>query len=418
MTIPREIEPILKSDLINDIIGPRRAGKTYLMFLTIKKLLSSGVDKRATIYLNFEDRRLLPSTPEYFGDLVEFIHAKRLLDHGRIFVFLDEIRRIEGWESYIRSIYDEFKGKVKIFVSGSTSKLTESELSHLLTGRHLTTRVFPLSFGEFLRFKDVDYGGDYLTEKDTATIKEMLREYISFGGFPEVVLLESNKEYLAQTLFTDIISRDVVSSIKKKREVIEDLSYFLASNVGKPTSFSKMCKMMNSVGVKISVPTLERYFFIMKDAFLFFDIRIFSYKVKDQLQYPRKIYAMDPGFANLSGFRFSGEIGRSMENLVAVELLRMKSSSPLLEIYYWKDYQHREVDFVLKSGLRIEQLIQVTYAGNREDIAARGTRALVKAGEELRCDDLLVITWDYESDSGAIRFLPLWKWLLYHGTME
>ncbi len=416
--MPREIEPILKSDLINDIIGPRRAGKTYLMFLTIKKLLDSGVDKKATIYLNFEDRRLLPSTPEYLNDLVEFIHAKRLPDHERIFVFLDEIQRIEGWESYIRSIYDEFKGKIKIFVSGSTSKLTESELSHLLTGRHLTTRVFPLSFGEFLHFKDVGYGGEYLTEKDTATIKEMLREYISFGGFPEVVLSESNKEYLAQTLFTDIISRDVVSSIKKKREVIEDLSYFLASNIGKPISFSKMCGMMNSRGVKISVPTLERYFFIMKDAFLFFDIRIFSYKVKDQLQYPRKIYAMDQGFANLSGFRFSEDIGRSMENLVAVELLRIKSSSPMLEIYYWKDYQHREVDFVLKSGLRIEQLIQVTYAGSQEDIAAREIKALIKAGEELRCDDLLVITWDYESDDGTIRFLPLWKWLLYHGTME
>ncbi|MEA1907333.1 MAG: AAA family ATPase, partial [Euryarchaeota archaeon] len=109
-TMPREIEPILKSDLVNDIIGPRRAGKTYLMFLTINKLLKSGVDKKATIYLNFEDRRLLPSTPEYLGDLVEFIHAKRLLNHERIFVFLDEIQRIEGWESYIRSIYDEFKG--------------------------------------------------------------------------------------------------------------------------------------------------------------------------------------------------------------------------------------------------------------------------------------------------------------------
>jgi len=141
-----------------------------------------------------------------------------------------------------------------------------------------------------------------------------------------------------------------------------------------------------------------------------------GYKVKDQLQYPRKIYAMDPGFANLSGFRFSEEIGRSMENLVAVELLRIKSSNPRLEIYYWKDYQHREVDFVLKSGLRIEQLIQVTYAGSREDIAARETKALIKAAQELQCDDLLAITWDYESDDGAIRFLPLWKWLLYHNT--
>jgi hypothetical protein len=89
--------------------------------------------------------------------------------------------------------------------------------------------------------------------------------------------------------------------------------------------------MMNSRGFKISVPTPERYFFIMKEVFLFFDLTIFSYSVKDQLQYPRKIYSMDLGFTNLSGFRFSEDIGRFMENLAAVELLRKKSLEPMLE---------------------------------------------------------------------------------------
>lgn len=104
----REIELKLKSDLINDIIGPRRSGKTYLMFLTIKKLLDSGVNKKATIYLNFEDRRLLPLTSEYLNDLIEFIHARRLQDHEQVYVFLDEVQRIDNWEQYLRSIYDEF----------------------------------------------------------------------------------------------------------------------------------------------------------------------------------------------------------------------------------------------------------------------------------------------------------------------
>jgi len=266
----REIELKLKSDLINDIIGPRRSGKTYLMFSTIKKLLDSGVNKKATIYLNFEDRRLLPLTSEYLNDLIEFIHARRLQDHEKVYVFLDEIQRIDNWEQYLRSIYDEFKGKIKLFVSGSTSKLIKSEMSYLLTGRHLTTYVFPLSFREFLLFNNVDYIKEYLTEEDTAIIKEMLREYILHGGFPEIVLTESNKEEIVQTLFVDIISRDVISRIKKKSEIIDGLSYFLSSNIGKPISFSKMSKMMNSGGYKISVPTLERYFFIMKEVFLFF----------------------------------------------------------------------------------------------------------------------------------------------------
>ena len=104
-----------------------------------------------------------------------------------------------------------------MFVSGSTSKLTGSELSYLLTGRHLTSHVFPLSLREFLLFKGPGYvtGKEYLIEKDVSIIKEMLREYIMFGGFSEVVLSESNKEEIVQTLFFDIISRDIAPKRRK-----------------------------------------------------------------------------------------------------------------------------------------------------------------------------------------------------------
>jgi len=120
------------------------------------------------------------------------------------------------------------------------------------------------------------------------------------------------------------------------------------------------------------------------------------------------------------GFRFSSNLGKLMENLVAIELLRRKSrnTDSDLEIYYWKDHQQREVDFVLKSGLKIDQLIQVTYASGEEEIEKREKKALIKASEELNCDDMLVITWDYEAEeefkgkSKRIKFTPLWKWLL------
>jgi len=417
----RDTKLKVESDLINDVIGPRRAGKTYLMFLTIKELLKSGVDKKATVYINFENRKLLPVTPEYFNYLIEFIYARRLLDeYEKIYVFLDEVQRVEGWEKYVRSIYDEFKGRIKMFVSGSTSKLTSSELSYLLTGRHLTSHVFPLSFREFMVFKGFEYGygEEYLIEKDISVIKEMLREYIMFGGFPEVVLAqaESSKEELVQTLFVDIVSRDILPRLKRKREIAEEIAYFLASNTGKLVSFTKLSGMLNTRGIKISVPTLEKYFYIMKEAFLFFDLKIFSYKVKDQLQYPRKLYAIDSGLANFSGFRFSEDAGRLMENVVAVELMRRKTASPVREVYYWKDKQQREVDFVLKDGSKIKQLIQVTYASSKEEIEMREKRALIKASEELKCGDMLVITWDYEAEEEfkgkRIKIIPLWKWLL------
>lgn len=412
----REIGLKIESDLINDIVGPRRAGKTYLMYFTLKKLLGTGIEKEAAIYINFENRKLLPLTPEYFNDLIEVIHAKRMFEkHKTIFIFLDEVQRIEDWEKYIRSIYDEFKGKIKIFVSGSTSKLTESELSYLLTGRHLTTQVYPLSFREFLSFKGF-YIKEYFIEEDIALIKEYFREYLEFGGFPEVALLGSGKEELIQTLFSDIINRDILPKAKRRGEIIEDLAYFLCSNSGKLASFTKLTGTLNSMGIKVSVPTFEKYFSIMKEAFLFFDLTIYSYKVKDQMQYPRKIYCIDPGFINFAGFKFSEDRGRLMENLVAIELQRKKSKSPLIEIFYWKDHQGKEVDFVIREGLPVKQLIQVTDASGREEILKREIAGLLRAEEEFKCSSLLVITWEFEGeelmDGKKIVYEPLWKWLL------
>ncbi len=340
---------------------------------------------------------------------------KNLLQYGKLFIFLDEVQRIGEWEKYIRSIYDEFKGKIKIFISGSTSKLTSSELSFLLTGRHLTTEVYPLSFREFLSFKNFTEKEFYI-EHDIAQLKELLREYIEFGGFPEVVLLSSGKEELIQTLFTDIINRDILPGTRRKGEIVEDMAYFLCSNAGKLSSFSKLTGVLESTGIKVSVPTFEKYFSIMKAAFLFFDITIYSYKVKDQMQYPRKIYCIDTGFVNFAGFKFSEDKGRLMENLVALELQRRKSENPLIDIFYWKDEQGKEVDFVIREGIKVKQLIQVTFASEDNMIKKREISGLIKAAEEFDCNDLLVITWEYGGvdlmGEKKIVYLPLWKWLL------
>ncbi|MEM3061261.1 MAG: ATP-binding protein, partial [Candidatus Bathyarchaeia archaeon] len=345
---------------------------------------------------------------------IETIHAKGLLEKfKRIYLFLDEVQRIEGWERFVRSIYDEFKGKIKIFVSGSTSKLTQSKLSSLLSGRHLTTFVFPLSFIEFLGFRGFEMPKVFI-EEDRARVMAYLKEYIEFGGFPEIVLNEKKEEML-ETLMLDIINRDILPKIGKRKEVIEDLAYLLCSNSGKLLSFNKIARILERRAIKLSVPSTEKFFMIMKDALLFFDITIFSYSVRNQILYPRKIYCIDTGFVNFFGFKFSEDRGRLMENLVAIELARRKSFIPILETYYWKSRQE-EVDFVIKEGLDIKQLIQVTYASGRDDVERREIKALIKASQELKCKDLLVITWDYEDEqkfeNRKVVFKPLWRWLL------
>ncbi|CAG0992314.1 MAG: DUF4143 domain-containing protein [Candidatus Methanoperedens sp.] len=221
---------------------------------------------------------------------------------------------------------------------------------------------------------------------------------------------------MIQTLFSDIINRDILAKAKRRGEIIEDLAYFLCSNSGKLASFTKLTGTLNSMGIKVSVPTFEKYFSIMKEAFLFFDLSIYSYKVKDQLQYPRKIYCIDPGFINFAGFKFSEDRGRLMENLVAIELQRTKSKSPLVEIFYWKDQEGHKVDFVIREGLAVKQLIQVTNVSRREEIQKREITGLVRAEEEFKCSNLFVITWEFEGeemvDGKKIVYKPIWKWLL------
>lgn len=407
----RDITLFEEKNFINDIVGPRRAGKTYLMYLTIQKI-RERLDKEATVYINFENRKLMPLQETYFNDVIEFIHAENLLEkYGTVYLFLDEVQRIEGWEHYIRSIYDEFKEKVRIYISGSSANLLSKEYSKLLTGRHLTTQVFPLSFLEFLHFQGLTVNLDMWTEREEARVKKALSEYLKTGGFPDVVLGQDKDAILSQ-LFTDIVSRDVLARTTiRKANVVEEFSYYLASNIGNLLSFNKIKNYFGSRGIKISVPTLMNYFWHFKNAFLFFDSTIFSYTVKDQLLYPRKIYCVDTGLANASGFKTSEDTGRLYENMVAIELLRKG-----YEIYYWKTKQQEEVDFVVKKGMQVIQLIQVCTSLTSDETFQREVKALLKALDAFHLNKGMILTDDIERTEGidgkTIAMVPLWKWLV------
>ena len=273
----------------------------------------------------------------------------------------------------------------------------------------------PLSFKEFLKFKDYKIG-KVLIEKDRANIKKFLEEYLTFGGFPEVVLSEENKEQILSQLFNDILSRDILSRNVRKESILEEFAYYLSGNVTSLLSFNKMSDYFKSRGIKVSVPTLESYFGLIKNSFLFFDNLIFSYKIKDQFQNPKKIYCIDNGIFNFIGLKFSKDYGKMYENSVFLKLKKESFDNRLINIFYWKNILHEEVDFVVNEGLKAKQLIQVCYNTENLETKKREIKALIKASEELKCSNLLVITKDYENeekiDNKKIKFVPLWKWLL------
>jgi predicted AAA+ superfamily ATPase len=404
---PRSIEGMLDDDLIRDIVGPRRSGKTYMMYLIVREIEGRS-SKRACIYVNFENRRVIPRKGKIFDDIMEFIHSEGIMDEfERIFLFLDEVQHIPGWERYVRSIYDEYKGRIKIFVTGSCSDLLSDEYADLLTGRHITRRILPLSFREYLVFNDIDPKRSFETEKSVSIAKKKFDEYITRGGFPEIVLDGPNPEMSSQ-LYTDIISRDITSRVGiRNKEALLDLADFLVRNVGGLLSFNKISRYFKSRSTPVSVPTLISYFEMMKEAFLFFDATIFYDNIRDRKQYPRKIYCIDNSFLSASG---TGK-GQLLENAVARELMNRG-----YELHYWRSTRgDLEVDFILDPSGQPHP-VQVCSDMTNMTTSEREYRALDRCMEQLGSGEGTIVTINEEDtrelSHGNAHLVPAWKFFL------
>ena len=414
--LPKLVERELKTDeskKIKSIIGPRRAGKTYFMYQKIKELLSSGVRKENIIYLNFEDPRLIEVN---FKDIREIIKLHWQLwpssTKGNLYIFVDEPQNIKNWEIALRALHDE---GFNIFLTGSSSKLLSKEIATSLRGRTLSYLLLPSSFKEFLRMKSFNSDIIRQSSREKSILLSLLSEYLEFGGFPEVVL-EGNKENKLKIIneyFDLIVYRDIVERYKIKNiQLIKWLIKSLITSFSKEFSTHKVYLILKSQGIRLSKNTLYSYLSMLEDSFFIFLVQKFSYSVRKKEFSFNKVYLCDNGFAKLT--ESTADKGKKMENSVFLELMRRKKS--LTEIYYWKNTQKEEVDFVIKNANKIEQLIQVCYDIADIDVRKREIRALIKASKELKCKNLLVVTKDYEAEekikSKKVKFVPLWKWLL------
>lgn len=394
------------------IIGVRRAGKTYLS----RQLLDEIRTKESTLYILLEEPKFDPYLNTDFLDEIYQSYRTFINKEGPAYIVFDEIQNVENWEKWVMTTLEKRKD-VKIIITGSSSKLLSAELASLLTGRILTQKIFPLDFKEFLQFKGHDINRDYelITKKEI--IKQTLWEYISFGGFPQVVLEKKPaiKNQLLKELFDGIILRDVISRHKIRDTNLVKTEAELAINCfsGLISSSKLRGTMVNLVGRKVSPNLVLDVLSYLEEAFLIFQLPIFSYKIKELKKYPQKIYCIDTGLINSVTIRFTENIGRLYENLVALSLIKQKGKENL---FYWKSRDGKEVDFVVKEGLKIEQLIQVSYNIDEKKTREREISALLKAGNELNCEKYLVITEDYENeeviDKHTIIFKPLWKWLI------
>jgi len=383
------------------VIGFRRTGKTYLLLGLAQKL-----GQENCIYINFEDERI-PERTEVLSIFLEVV--KELRGNKKTILLLDEIQNIPKWSKWVRRVMDTCN--YPIFLSGSSSKLSSKEIPTELRGRTLTCHLFPLSFKEFLVFKNKK-----IETLPQSAILAFQREYLKFGGLPEVVLVEEGKKYfLIDEYFKTFLIRDIFERYNPRNEaVIRDMLKLLLNSTY--FTISKLTNTLKSLGYRIGKGTISNYLGWIEDSFFVYFLKFYSLNIKDQLQYPRKPYFIDNFFISRFSSKFSKNLGRLMENLVAQHLIKISCQNPLLGIYYWKNKRGQEVDFVLKSQKKVKQLIQACYNLSDPETKNREIDSLLNAGKELNCNNLLVVTSDYEGeekiDGEKIKFIPLWKWLL------
>jgi len=384
----------LKYPNILAILGIRRCGKSIFSYLLAKP--------HKFAYINFDDERLAGLKSDDLNKILESFYE---LYEDIDYIILDEIQNVDNWELFVNRL----RRTKKIILTGSNSKLLSGELSTHLTGRYLDIILFPFSFKEFLKLKEVKENKVYTTQ-EKAEIMKTLQEYLEIGGFPEAYKFGKG---MISKIYEDILTKDILLRYNiSKKEEIKKLAKYLITNSSGEITYSKLARIFN---IK-HVSTISNWISYLENAFLIFRLERFDFKLKQQFIAPKKVYCIDSGLMNYIGFKFSENKGKVIENEVALELQRRKAKENSFEVYYWKDYQQNEVDFVIKRDKKIESLIQVSYINSKEEIKEREITALLKSSKELRCNNLIVITWDYETeekfDGENIKFIPLWKWLL------
>ncbi|MFT4245275.1 MAG: ATP-binding protein [Micrococcaceae bacterium] len=337
----KELESWIDTDFIKVLTGVRRCGKSYLLLSLKKILLNRGVPKQNIISLNFES----PNTFKYHDSMTLYEYLTTIVPkEGKVYFLFDEIQEVHEWERLINGLRVEFDSD--IYVTGSNSRLLSGELATYLTGRYVEIKVYPLSFKEYLVFKN---------QKRTAT-DLMYPNYAEYGGFPGAVLQPNDQQKLTvlSGIWDSILLKDVARRGNVKDiDLLERVALFLLDNIGNSVSTKKIADYITSSGRKVSPNTIESYVSLLETSFLFYKTHRYDIRGKERLKLQAKFYVVDQGFV-ISELKQSGSNkGHLLENLVYLELLHHG-----FEVFVGK-YNDKEIDFIARKH-KETYYIQVT----------------------------------------------------------
>lgn len=382
--------------IIKVMTGIRRCGKSSLMKLMAGRLRENGVQDAQLIEMNFESMRFSEMDARSFYEYVK----ERVLPDRRMYLFFDEVQRVQGWENAVNSFRVDFD--CDIYITGSNAYLLSSELSTYLSGRYVEIKVLPLSFREF-----VDFHGYRITERKLPTggmkkimtgpdgesydPRELFDAYVRFGGMPMLadIGLEIDRVTAAlEGVYSAAVVNDILERERRKGHkritdpiLLRKVILFLADNIGNTTSATSIGNTLINEGLsedgnrktKPATQTILSYIDALTEAYIFYGIKRFDIKGKEYLRTLGKYYIVDVGLRNyLLGYRW-GDSGRILENIIYFELLRRRYDVAVGKI------DHQEIDFIAiqadrKIYIQVTETINAPETRERELAPFRGIR--------------------------------------------
>ncbi|MBS1739012.1 MAG: ATP-binding protein [Bacteroidetes bacterium] len=387
-------------DLIKVVSGLRRSGKSTLLEMYRDLLKKQGVKNNQIVFLNFENFELRQFLNDLDG-LYSFIIEQ--LDLSKpCYVFLDEVQNIKEFERLVDGLF--VKPNIDVYITGSNAHLLSGELATLLSGRYIEISILPFSFKEYLTARNIDVANKYLS------YPTYFYEYVNETSLPKGVELRKGGfdkiyEYL-EAIYKTIVEKDITQrhQINDKR-AFENITKFVASNIGSPLSPGNIAKTLKQDGQNIHNTTVERYLDYLVSSFVFYKVSRFDLKGRKQLATQEKYYLVDTGLLNiLTGKERTTDRGHILENIVYLELLRRGNK------IWTGTSRSNEVDFVCKTKTGDIEYYQVAWQMASESTVEREFGALGKINDNY--PKFLLTTDDFTQDRNGIKHLNVFHWLL------
>ena len=409
------------------ITGIRRCGKSSLLKLMIRHLRETGIGQEQIVEMNFESHEFRSMTSDEVYNYVK----ERAVPGKRMYLFFDELQRIDAWEDAVNSFRVDLD--CDIYITGSNAYLLSSEYSTYLSGRCVEIKMLPLSFREFLDFHNFEVretsnalGGTRRQVFDQSGERYDLREafdaYMRFGGMPGIADIGLDQEKalsLLEGIYSTVVVRDILEREKRRGQrqitdsaLLRKIVLFLADNIGSSVSVSSIGNTLMNEGLledgkrkgTPSTHTVQAYIGALLESYFFYEIKRFDIKGKEYLRTLGKYYIVDIGLRNfLLGFR-NRDSGHAIENVVYFELLRRGYDVAIGKI------DNQKVDFIATTA-DDKLYIQVTESMQSEDVRKRELAPLQKIRDNYE-KSVLSLEPGLDTSYDGIKSLNLVDWLL------